>query len=154
MMSVAKTAVFYLVQLTWGLPQTLVGAAMHAFVRGEKDGRCRCASGTKWKYSRGLSLGPFIFIPDYLVGADHPKTIAYMKRYQEKLLVHEYGHCIQSLVFGPLYLPRFAFPSMIWAGVPALERMRNARAFSYYRFYTEKVANWLGERVTGEESLH
>ena len=38
--------------------------------------------------------------------------------------------------------------------MPAFERMRNARAFSYYRFYTEKVANWLGERVTGEESLH
>ena len=102
MMSVAKTAAFYLVQLTWGLPQTLVGAAMHAFVPGEKGGRYRCAIVTKWRLARGLSLGPFIFIPDYLAGADHPKTIAFIEKRQEKLLVHEYGHCIQSLVFGPL----------------------------------------------------
>lgn len=153
MLSVAKKSAFAIVQLVWGLPQTLVGAAMYALVPGDKGMRYRCAFVTKWKSMRGLSLGPFIFIPDYLKGADHPSTRAYMERRQERLLVHEYGHCIQSLIFGPLYLPLFAFPSMIWAGIPALERMRTARAYSYYRFYTEKFANYLGKRVTGEEPV-
>jgi pullulanase len=36
---------------------------------------------------------------------------------------------------------------------PSFERMRNARKYSYYRFYTEKFANYLGEHVTGKESL-
>ena len=153
MMSVAKKIAFYLVQLTWGLPQTLVGAVLYLAVPGEKGERFRCAFVNRWRISRGLSLGPFIFVPDYLKGADHPKTIEYMKKRQEMLFVHEYGHCIQSLLFGPFYLPLFAFPSMIWAGIPSFERMRNARKYSYYRFYTEKFANFLGEHVTGKESL-
>lgn len=153
MMSVAKKIAFDLVQMTWGLPQTLAGSLIYALVPGEKAGRFRCAYVKHWASQRGLSLGPFIFIPDYLEGADHPATRAFMEKRREKLLVHEYGHCIQSLVFGPLYLPLFAFPSMMWAGIPALERLRRARAYSYYRFYTESFANWLGKRVTGEEPI-
>ena len=153
MSSVAKNVAFNAVQLVWGLPQTIAGALMYAFVPGDKSMRFRCAYVTKWASRRGLSLGPFIFIPDSLAGADRPQTRAFMEKRQEQLLVHEYGHCIQSLIFGPLYLPLFAFPSMVWAGIPAFERMRKARAYSYYRFYTEKFANWLGEHVTGEESV-
>lgn len=153
MSSVAKKALFNLVQLAWGFPQTIAGSLIYAFAPGEKGMRYRCAYVAKWPSQRGLSLGPFIFIPDLLAGATQPATRRYMEARQEMLLVHEYGHCIQSLIFGPLYLPLFAFPSMIWAGIPALERMRKARAYSYYRFYTEKFANFLGERVTGKESL-
>ena len=153
MMSVAKKAAFNLVQLTWGFPQTLAGSVIYALAPGERGVRFRCAYVKKWPYTRGLSLGPFIFVPDYLKGADHEKTRKIMEARQERLYVHEYGHCIQSLIFGPLYLPLFAFPSMVWAGVPAFDRMRKAKAYSYYRFYTEKLANWLGERVTGEESI-
>lgn len=39
-----------------------------------------------------------------------------------------YGHTIQSLILGPLYL-------------------------SYFSFFTEKWANYLGEQVTGEKSM-
>ena len=129
-----------LMHATWGLPQALAGAAVNLVVgKRARRQRFRSAVVTEWSLKSGLSLGPFIFVPR---GCDH------------RLVVHEYGHTVQSLILGPLYLPVIVVPSLVWAGVPALERMRNARAFSYYRFYTEKVANWLGERVTGEESLH
>ena len=137
--------VFCLVQLVWGFPQTLAGFIMFALVPGDKSERFRCAFVTKWSSPRGLSLGPFIFVPDY--------ERAPLALRAERLRVHEYGHCIQSLIFGPLYLPLFAIPSMIWAGLPALARLRSSRALPYHRFYTESFANWLGERVTGKEAL-
>ncbi len=152
MSSVAKTVAFFIVQLAWGLPQTLAGALMYALVPGEKDGRFRCAFVKRWRNRRGLSLGPFIFVPG-VTGKAMRARRRLPAAHDGKLLVHEYGHCIQSLIFGPLYLPLFAIPSMIWAGTPAFERLRTAHAHSYYRFYTERFANWLGERVTGAPSL-
>ncbi len=144
--------VFCLVQLVWGFPQTLAGFIMFALVPGDKSERFRCAFVTKWSSPRGLSLGPFIFVPDYERAAA-PFARAPLALRAERLRVHEYGHCIQSLIFGPLYLPLFAIPSMIWAGLPALARLRSSRALPYHRFYTESFANWLGERVTGKEAL-
>ena len=58
----------------------------------------------------------------------------------KRLLVHEYGHTIQSLIFGPLYL--------IVMGV----HKRN-NGVSYFSFFTEKLANYLGEKVTKEKSM-
>lgn len=152
MLSVAKTLVFCLVQLVWGFPQTLAGLIMFALVPGDKNERFRCAFVTKWSSPRGLSLGPFIFVPARERAAA-PLARAPLALHEERLRVHEYGHCIQSLIFGPLYLPLFAIPSMIWAGLPALARLRSSRALPYHRFYTESFANWLGERVTGKEAL-
>lgn len=152
MSSVAKTTLFCLAQLVWGFPQTVAGLVMFALVPGERGGRFHCAFVTRWSSSRGLSLGPFIFVPGLGEGAD-PDTRGRRVLRDERLLVHEYGHCIQSLIFGPLYLPLFAIPSMIWAGLPAFARLRASRAHPYHRFYTESSANWLGERVTGKGSL-
>ena len=69
------------------------------------------------------------------------------------LLVHEYGHTIQSLVLGPLYLVIIGLPSVVWMNVPALSRWRARTGTSYYAFYTERWANTLGERVLGEPSV-
>ena len=71
----------------------------------------------------------------------------------EPLLVHEYGHTIQSLVLGPLYLLVVGLPSIIWLNAPFLANMRKQRDLSYYAFYTERLANALGERATGEPSV-
>ena len=69
------------------------------------------------------------------------------------LLVHEYGHTIQSLVLGPLYLVIIGLPSVVWMNVPALSRWRARTGTSYYAFFTERWANALGERVLGEPSV-
>jgi len=93
---------------------------------------------TEWRLKRGLSLGLFVFVP---------------KHCPKKLLVHEYGHAVQSLILGPLYLVVIVVPSLVWAGVPALSRWRNRRHMSYYALYAERWANWLGERVCHEPSM-
>ncbi len=128
-----------LLHATWGLPQTIVGAGvLLAAGRHRKRYPFRSAIVTEWKLSRGLSLGPFIFVPRHC---------------PRRLLVHEYGHTVQALILGPLYLPLIVIPSLVWAGTPALERRRRRRGMSYYAFYTERWANHLAERVCHERSM-
>lgn len=134
-----RELLYMLVQLTWGLPQTVAGAVVClATPTRERRFRFHGSIVTTWGRKSGLSLGPFVFLPP---------------RASRRLLVHEYGHTIQSLVLGPLYLPAMALPSMVWAGLPALKRRRKLRGTSYYSFYTERLADALGERVTGERSM-
>ena len=71
----------------------------------------------------------------------------------DRLLVHEFGHTIQSLVLGPLYLPVIGLPSAIWLNTPQLSRRRRNAESSYYAFFTERWANHLGERVLGRPSM-
>lgn len=95
----------------------------------------RAARVVEWSLGSGLCLGAFVFVP-----RDCPRT----------LLLHEYGHSLQSMLLGPLYLPLIVLPSLVWAGTPRLQRFRSAHGYSYYRFYTERWANRLAHRVTGE----
>lgn len=92
----------------------------------------------EWGLASGLSLGLFVFVPK---GCTRP------------LLVHEYGHSVQSMLLGPLYLPIVVLPSLVWAGVPALARWRSRWHVSYYDMPTEHWASWLGERICGEPAL-
>lgn len=68
-----------------------------------------------------------------------------------RLLVHEYGHTIQSLILGPLYLIVIGIPSTMWAFL--FEKKRKDEQIPYGAFFTEKWANRLRERVTGEKSI-
>ena len=68
------------------------------------------------------------------------------------LSVHEYGHTIQSLIWGPLYLLMVGAPSMIWEKIPFFARRRLNENKSYFDIYFEKQANRLGEKVTGLNS--
>lgn len=123
-------------QMLWGMPQNVAGAAMYACLfRGRRHYGYRSAFVTEWSLYSGLSLGMFIFVPQ-----GSPRS----------LVVHEYGHTLQSLVLGPLYVPAIVVPSMIWAGAPRLRRYRSSRSYSYYRFYCERWANLLAKRMTGE----
>ena len=70
-----------------------------------------------------------------------------------RLLVHEYGHTIQSMILGPLYLFAMGIPSTVWGFVPSLHEKRKKEGLSYFSFFTEKWANALGERITGQKSM-
>ena len=133
-----RTRLTWFVHVTWGLPQTLVGAMVWLASGRPSHHAYRAAVVTNWSRNAGLSLGPFVFLPRYS---------------SRRLLVHEYGHTVQSLLLGPLYLPVIVLPSLMWAGVPAFNRMRRRRHLSYYALYTERWANWLGELVCGEASM-
>ena len=120
---------YVLCQCTWGILQTLAGALVYLTCLGCPHSRHRGAVVTRWRGRKGLSLGMFVFVPE---GAG------------DTLLAHEYGHTRQSLLLGPLYLPAIGLPSVIWAGLPALERRRTRRGISYYDFYTERWADRWG----------
>ena len=116
----------------------------HYFYRG--------AIVTERKDPLSVSLGLFVFtsanprkdkrtenkIPDEEIG--------------KRLLVHEYGHTIQSLILGPLYLIVIGIPSTFWEFLPYYRAKRNS-GVSYFSFFTEKSANYLGEKVTKEKSM-
>ena len=69
------------------------------------------------------------------------------------LMVHEYGHTIQSLIFGPFYLLAVGIPSLVWSFWPALVKKREQERISYFSAYPERWANQLGEKATGDTSI-
>ncbi|MBO6061397.1 MAG: hypothetical protein J6P98_04695 [Clostridia bacterium] len=137
---------FHLIQWVWGLPQNLLGLLLLPVLRGRRS-RYHGALVTvyeskKWLNNRsGFSLGTFIFIPE-----------AWSEYEKRHLLVHEYGHTVQSLMLGPLYLFVVGLPSVIWS--KRFERRRRvyrSRGVSYTDRFPENGADRLGEYVTGEK---
>ena len=145
---------FTLLQLTWGLPQTLAGFLLYLYWRPRAATRYlyHGAVVTEWTCGGGISLGLFVFIAEK--GARYQRGGLELTPEESKaaVRVHEYGHCIQSLLLGPVYLPCVGLPSWLWANLSALRRLRREKNLSYYAVYPEKWANSLGERATGEES--
>ena len=126
-----------LLQWTWGLPQTLAGAILSLLLGGKKERFCEAVV-TRWRAGGSMSLGLFLFLGT--VRNEDEK---------QRILVHEYGHTIQSLITGPLYLPLVGLPSVLWANLPVFRRLRQKRRISYYAIYPENWANTLGARATG-----
>ncbi len=130
------TALFWLWQATWGIFQTLLGAALFlgnlAVSHKAKRYFFHGAAVTEWGCGGSVSLGAFVFVSRR---GNMPKT---------ELLSHEYGHCIQSLILGALYLPVIGLPSLIWAGF--FRKFRIRKGILYDTFYTERWANFLGKK--------
>ncbi len=119
-------------QWTWGLPQTLIGAALYAAHRKDDHFEYRGAVATAWNKDTGISLGKFIFVPRRAGG-----------NAGRFLLEHEYGHTIQSLILGPFYLLAVGAPSMLWNRLPYFKNKRRKTGKSYYSAPFEKTANTL-----------
>ena len=84
---------YYILNLTWGLPLTLVGAVvalglMFVGKRPKMYGPCiHFEIGKAWG---GLSLGLFIFTNENVTDA---------------VKLHELGHTFQNAIFGPFMIP-------------------------------------------------
>lgn len=136
-----KRIAYVILQLTWGLPQTLLGLILFLKNLSRPHESYLSCINTHWKSRGGISLGLFIFTPD-------TQTTNY-----EKIRVHEYGHTIQSLMLGPLYLPFIGIISYTWANLPFFKRIRKEKRIPYTACFVESWASRLGERVTGEEAI-
>ena len=119
-----KNFILYL----WQLPQHLIGIILTLFYKTDeiveyKDKKIRVCR----KFGGGISLGNYVFI-------------GYKN---DNIIKHEYGHTIQSKWLGPLYLLVIGIPSFIWATLYGwiIPYERNG----YYKFYTEKWAEKLGQ---------
>ena len=95
---------------------------------------------TQWNHTGGLSLGLFIFTPK-----DSRKN-------SQLIRVHEYGHCIQNLLLGPLML-FVGIISVTWANHPYFIKLRRGKGLPYTACFVEAWASSWGEKVTGEKAI-
>lgn len=122
----------------WQLPQNLAGLIYMIILRGEK--RILKQRGIVFyvapTMNGGVSLGNYIFLSE-------------RSGLKEPAYDHELGHCIQSRILGPLYLPIVGLCS-------GLHCLFHNRKNNYYEFWTEKWANKLGgiEGYVGEYHYH
>lgn len=144
-----RTALFILAQCTWGILQTFVGSIVFLLNIRRKHYLYHGAIITEWRLKSSLSMGLFCFVTStpFACGCCSAEEIGH------RIVVHEYGHSIQSLILGPFYLFAMAFPSMLWAGLPPFKKLRLRKNIIYHWLYTERWANRLGEKVTKEASL-
>lgn len=145
---------YRVLQWTWGLPQTLVGAVFYLINKRNPHFSYHGSCATVWKSKSSLSLGMFVFVSeDPFYYYEDQRTRFTEDAFLEMLLVHEYGHTIQSLIFGPLYLLMVGVPSLLWSYLPRFVNLRERDHISYFSAYPERWANRLGEAVTNDVSI-
>ena len=110
----------------WQLPQNLVALVYLLFVRREK--KVTFQRGV-WFFAApihkgGFSMGNFVVL-SLKSGLSGPSYD------------HEFGHCIQSRILGPLYLPIVGVCS-------GLHNLLYNGNHTYYIYWTERWANRLG----------
>ena len=123
---------YYILNLTWGLPLTLVGAlvALGLIITGHQakpHGGCLYFNiGHSWG---GINLGLFFITDknDYLPTKNH-----------------EYGHSLQNAAFGPLMIFLIAIPSAIRYWVFEWRKKHNRPSVPYDAIWFEGQATYLG----------
>ncbi len=141
-----KSGLFYLWQFTFGIIQNIIGLLMLAVCKLN-------GAESEWYHNAlityidkknfgGVSLGMFIFINKNRTGD---------KRHDMK--IHEYGHTVQTMILGPLWLFVIAIPSTIWCNTPYFVKKRKAENISYYWLYCEGWSNLCGLWATKEHFL-
>lgn len=134
-----KRFFYRLWQWLWGLPQTLVGAVITLILRKQPHFSYQGAVGTIWPLRSSMSLGMFLFLSRDWTPQD------------KGLLAHEYGHTVQSLLLGPLYLLVIGLPSIVWAGFKPIVRLRRRRKLPYSWLYTERWADFNGKKFAKKD---
>ena len=135
-----KRILFIILQCTWGLLPTLVGLFFFIKMKDYPHKSYRGCIDTRWDTSCGLSLGLFIFTPN--------ETI----KDADKIRVHEYGHCVQSIVLGPLFVV-IGIISLVWGRHPYFAKLRKEKKLKYTSCFVESWASKWGELTTGEEAI-
>lgn len=141
---------YVLIQCTWGALQTMAGALVFLRYRRQPHFFFHGAAATIYPLASSLSLGMFVFLSDHPPG--DRRGLIPAPEIPRRLLVHEYGHTIQSLLLGPLYLPLVGLPSVLWAQLPPCQKKWRGDV-SYFSFATERTANFLGELTLKEPSM-
>lgn len=137
-----RSNLYLIWQYTWCLPQNLIGGLLHQLLKRNGYFSYKQARVTYWSLSYSMSMGRYIFLTNYYgkpAEAEKANTPIYAT------LRHEYGHCRQSQILGPLYLPIIALPSLLWCVLPCCRRYRQKKSISYHSFYTELWADKEGE---------
>lgn len=133
-----------IVKWLWQFPQNLLGFLISRRYKLKSIG-CVDLSKALWVdvyfvnnlFGSAISLGDFIILDYYRYAGRGDKTV----------IRHEYGHQIQSLILGWLYLPVVGLPSMfrnIWDRIFHKKWDIKRRSDWYYSGYPERWADILG----------
>lgn len=107
----------------WQLPQNLLGLLLRAIYKGTDSEYEGAIVRRSTRMQGGISLGKYIIVGRWA---------------SRKTVMHEYGHCRQSLYLGPLYLIGIGLQSGLHC---ALCKCKN---HNYYDMWFEKWADKLG----------
>ena len=98
-----KNVIYIVIQCTWGLPKTLLGFIVFLINIKNKHYFYHGAIITERNVPSSVSLGMFVFTTTNPMKDKRTKNKIPDEELSKRLLVHEYGHTIQSLIFGPLF---------------------------------------------------
>lgn len=116
------------------LPQHIIAWILIVFASSKKIGTYKNDVIYLYKMSCSCSLGKYIFLSKY----DYADKTKKPERYNNTIK-HEYGHSLQSIKLGWLYLFVIGLPSVIWNTYQA-----RRYKLDYFSFYTERWADKLG----------
>lgn len=155
-----KTIIYRFWQCTWGVLQTAAGFSVFLANIKKRHFCYRGAVVTEWDKKAGLSLGMFVFVDGRrmsrtaagsLVREEHLPDCKTKGESGSELLAHEYGHTVQSLVLGPLYLIVIGIPSFLWFAAAPFVKYRRKNGISYFSFYTERWADRWGGKTAEKD---
>ena len=133
-----KAWLFYLLSCTWGLPMTLCGALVIGILRlcghpVRRFGVCRYIEiGERWG---GLELGIF-FLKD--------------RNSSVHICIHESGHAVQNILYGPLMPFLVSIPSAIRYHIRRIAIRRGYRPRRHYEdIWFERQATAWGMKYFG-----
>ncbi len=117
-----------LIHWIWCQPQTFIGFIFKLFLKKYTvDTNLKTVPiifhGKRWS----LSLGSYLFVTDSS---------------KERIVNHEYGHYLQNLKLGPLYLLVVGLPSICWYW---LSRKNSYIKKTYFERFPENWADKLGK---------
>ena len=124
----------------WQLPQSVIGTIVqyvYMHLKGDKVQVGMPLMGSHPQY-----LIAVVFSSRMQGGISLGDTITLPHSYSFSTLVHEKGHCLQSLLLGWFYLPIIGLPSILWASWHTLTKSKR----DYYSFFTERWANKLADK--------
>lgn len=127
--------VYAVLQCTWGIFQTVLGLFIFINHIKNKHFYYHGAIVTEWQNRSSVSLGLFVFVAKKPFFAEKFKVEITVTELSSRLLVHEYGHAIQSLILGPLYFIIIGVPSTLWRFLPSLSVKRKTPHFVFYILY-------------------
>lgn len=141
-----KLLLYILIQWTWGFIQNILGLFCCAFYIKSKHFLYHGAVATFWNKKTCMGLGMFIFMSKKTIPSENVQELLNNTKAKE-ILIHEYGHTIQSMILGPLFLFVIGIPSFVWAHHPYYKNKRKQENISYFSAWQERWASSLGNYV-------
>ena len=112
-----------MLKILWQLPQILLGYILVFISKAKREDDYLGMKVYLTKYRFGISLGNIIIVC------------------RKSSIKHEYGHCKQSIIFGPFYLLIIGLPSIV---MNTLTRVGILKKENYYKRWPENWADKLG----------